>query len=135
MTSDAELDALAARLREGGCVEYCDKLERAAADAITALRQELSERSMQWQSTMIYLGDERDNWQALAAAADADMRKAQAERDALRHDVERHVAICAQQATEMEALRALLLRIADDARERDPLLTEIINAALSREGK
>jgi hypothetical protein len=40
------------------------------------------------------------NW--LSASAIAALRQ---ERDALRHDIERHVAICAEQATEMETLR------------------------------
>lgn len=38
----------------------------------------------------------------------SEIAKLREERDALRHDIERHVAICAKQATEIEALRALL---------------------------
>ena len=63
---NAELDALVARLRKSNIDnivagwEGAARDDREAADAITELRQELAEKSMQWQSTMIYLGDERD---------------------------------------------------------------------------
>jgi hypothetical protein len=77
--TDTELDALELYLRQHGTVGP------QAADAITELRQE------------------RDNWCALAAAANADLLAA-------RHDIERHVAIATEQATEIEELRNDALR-------------------------
>ena len=139
--SDSDLlDKLIDRLRNW---EDFDSAESAAAaDAITALRQE------------------RDNWQALAAAADADKRKAQDnadkfrllygeamdalkersdEVDALRHDIARHVAICAEQAKEIEKLREGLLRCKERLEWLEPskptILLTYIQAVLSREGK
>ena len=40
------------------------------------------------------------------AAVNSMLMKAEKELDALKHDIERHVAICAEQATELTALRS-----------------------------
>jgi hypothetical protein len=84
------------------------------------------------------LRQERDNWCALAAAANADLLAA-------RHDIERHVQIAAEQAEEIEKLRALLLTIRsecdaahraydhDELRPTFRFLRDRIDAALRRE--
>ncbi len=71
---------------EAGVVEQ-------AADAITQLRAERDALKDELRRTCEHLG----------------LDHLLAERDALRHDIERHVAIAAAQATEIDALAALLL--------------------------
>ena len=84
------------------------------------------------------LREERDaaiiecaQWKSFAAADTADLDAARAEVDALRHDVERHVRIASEQATEIEQLRALL----SSMRNRDGVWEwrERIDAALKEQ--
>ena len=70
-----------------------DIREEEAADAITKLRAERDALKDELRRTCEHLG----------------LDHLLAERDALRHDIERHVAIAAAQATEIDALAALLL--------------------------
>ena len=70
-----------------------DIREEEAADAITKLRAERDVLKDELRRTCEHLG----------------LDHLLAERDALRHDIERHVAIAAAQATEIDALAALLL--------------------------
>lgn len=79
-----------------GISEYTGK---SIPEHIAALRQELRGRTQNFDdacSTIAQLEQERD--------------AARAEAEALRHDVERHVAIAADQATDIEALRQDALR-------------------------
>jgi formate dehydrogenase assembly factor FdhD len=74
-----------------------------ALDNVRALQAEVEQ-----------LKHERDSWAALAAAHHADLRKSCSENLKLRNDIARHVAIAAEQAGEIEELRALLREAIED---------------------
>ena len=76
------------------------------ADAITKLRAERDD----------FYSDYR-------MKCDKETKALTVERDALRHDIERHVAICAEQAEEIERLRA----------ERDALAAQLTGYDAARE--
>ena len=86
-----DYDELVRRLRAAAATWEVDPDE--LADAITKLRAERDALKDELRRTCEHLG----------------LDHLLAERDALRHDIERHVAIAAAQATEIDALAALLL--------------------------
>lgn len=86
-----DYDELVQRLRAAAATWEVDPDE--IADAITQLRAERDALKDELRRTCEHLG----------------LDHLLAERDALRHDIERHVAIAAAQATEIDALAALLL--------------------------
>ena len=101
-------DELVARLKELTDRRYwpSSQMRHEAADAITALQArvaELEEENAQYRVAKNSAGNiiTQRQWNAMKQHR----YTAESERDALRHDIARHVQIAAEQAQEMEKLR------------------------------
>ena len=101
---DARLDGLPAHLR----IVYEDCI-----NAIRALRADLAAKESELDAAngrAARMKDARDSWERVANNNVALTERAEADAAALRADIERHVALAATQANDIEALRALLRR-------------------------
>ena len=105
-----------------------------AADAIVALQARVAEV----QAQAVAIAEQSARNKDRAERAESDLAAARKEATRLYEELSYYDALRIELQTanaDLAAARALLQRIADDARKRDPLLAEVIDAALAGEKK